>query len=108
MQSGDVYGAVLQSQCRQNICAFGLFDVTVEHETGATQRAREDNARWSEEKKTISPENRGVAEVVHRVKLTIAESDLALVGGAIDSIKLDKSGTVQWLKWKANCPKQSD
>lgn len=109
MQSGDVSGNVSQIwRCTQNICGFGLPDVTVEHDTGATQRAREDNERWSEKKKTISPEQIGPAEAVRMVELTIAESDSAEVGGVIDSIKLDKSGTMQWLRWQENCPKQSD
>jgi hypothetical protein len=95
-------------ECPKFLCASGLPEIVIEYRDETSLRARAENQQWLERKKTISPDRIPSAEAIRMVQLTIDKSDSPEVGGAIDAITLDKSGTVQWLKWKDNCPKQSD
>lgn len=93
------------SDCPQQFCVIGRTEIAEEFLAGTTPRAVQEAATWK-----ASPGSSGANVELLRterlVELTETFDRSDEVGGPIDSVQLNKDGSLVWHQRKSNCPRE--
>lgn len=94
-----------------NFCAMGESEIALEFLRQTSERARFEAKTWGPSPE-VAPRDRNIAKAVRVIELTIRYQTgrvfrghkQKLVGGPIDAVELDRSGSLHWYRKKKNCP----
>jgi hypothetical protein len=88
-----------------HFCALGRTDVFLEFAGKTTERARNEAETWAPESGSKS-QDLDIQRTIRLVDLTIQFYKGDDVGGAIDALQIDRSGSIRWYARKSNCPEE--